>query len=102
MGRNLVWKHFFSSDYFYFFPAMLVCTTWMLLPIPEIAKVGLFLWSLPLFTAGAAHALHKGQDTLLQLIYRRCPVQGVMILFYTVGGASVSHFAHIALDKGSH
>ncbi len=91
MGNTEIkaWEHIFSSAYCNFIPAILVCTTWMLLPIPEIAKIGLFLWSLPLFTAGAAHTLHKGQDTLMQLIYRRCPVQGVMILCYTVGGLIV-------------
>jgi hypothetical protein len=84
MGRILIWGHFFSSDYGYFLPAILVCTTWMLLPIPEAAKVCLLLCSLPLFTAEAARALNQGQDTLVQMNHRRCPMQGVIVFFFTL------------------
>lgn len=73
----------FSTDYLNFLPAILVLLLWHLLPIPEVATLGLSLWSLPLFTAGAAITLQKRPASLLNLIFSRCPAQGVFVLGYS-------------------
>ncbi|MCD6534267.1 MAG: hypothetical protein J7L25_09365 [Deltaproteobacteria bacterium] len=76
--------HVFSTDYLYFVPAIVVSLLWDLLPIPKLATLCLFIWSLPLFTAGAVSALHKGPASLFCLIYNRCPVQGIFVLGYAL------------------
>ncbi len=76
--------HIFSTDYLYFVPAIVVSLLWDLLPIPKVAILCLFIWSLPLFTAGAVSALHKGPASLFCLIYNRCPVQGIFVLGYAL------------------
>ena len=76
--------HVFSTDYLYFVPAIVVSLLWDLLPIPKVATLCLFIWSLPLFTAGAVSALHKGPTSMFCLIYNRCPVQGIFVLGYAL------------------
>ena len=86
MAKHTLLSTLFSPAYRYFLPAMLVSTIFTVMPVPEMARIGLFLWALPLFSAGAAHALHEGQDSLWQLIHRRCPMQGIVILLYALAG----------------
>lgn len=76
--------HVFSTDYLYFVPAIVVSLLWNLLPIPKVSTLCLFIWSLPLFTAGAVSALHKEPTSMLRLIFNRCPVQGAFVLGYTL------------------
>jgi ribosomal protein S18 len=85
-------SHIFSMDYLYFLPAILASLLWHLLPIPKVGAMCLFLWSLPLYTAGAATALNKGPNSLSNLIYSRCPIQGIFILVYAFVALAVFFF----------
>ena len=94
-----LWTHLFSTDYLYFIPAIGVSLLWHLLPIPEAGTVGLFIWSLPLYTAGAATALQEGSASLFHLIRSRCPMQGIFILGYAF--AAIVGFFIVLLLAGS-